>query len=76
MMNVLHNDSQGATHLTKNSMFYLRTKHITFCYHFIKYLLEDEVLTLVKIKSNKNVVNISTKIVTIDKLKLYATSVG
>ena len=47
--NVLYSDSQSAIHLAKNSAFHSRTKHIGLRYHFIRSLLEDEVLKLEKI---------------------------
>ena len=52
--NVLHSDSQSAIHLAKNSAFHSRTKHIGLRYHFIRSLLEDDVLTLEKIQESKN----------------------
>lgn len=73
---VLHSDSQSAIHLAKNSAFHSRTKHIDLRYHFIRSLLEDEMLTLEKIQGSKNPADMLTKVVTIDKLKLCSTSVG
>ncbi|XP_059431544.1 factor of DNA methylation 4-like [Corylus avellana] len=73
--NVLHNDSQRAIHLAKNSAFHSRTKHIGLWYHFIRSLLDDEVLTLEKIQGSKNPVDMLTKTVTIEKLKLCSTLV-
>lgn len=72
---VLHSDSQSAIHLAKNSAFHSRTKHINVRYHFIRTLLEDEILTLRKILGSKNPSDMLTKVVTIDKLKLCSTSV-
>uniref|UniRef100_A0A803NDX7 Retrovirus-related Pol polyprotein from transposon TNT 1-94-like beta-barrel domain-containing protein n=1 Tax=Chenopodium quinoa TaxID=63459 RepID=A0A803NDX7_CHEQI len=66
----------SAIHLAKNSAFHSRTKHIGIRYHFIRSLLEDEVLTLKKILGNKNPADMLTKTVTIDKLKLCSTSIG
>jgi hypothetical protein len=74
--NSLYSDSQSAIHLAKNSAFHSRTKHIDLRYHFIRSLLEDEVLTLKKIEGRKNPADMLTKVVTIDKLKLCSTSVG
>ena len=74
--NVLYSDSQSATHLAKNSTFYSRTKHIRLRYHFIRSLLEDEVLKLEKIQGSKNSTDMLTKTVTIEKLMLCSTSVG
>jgi len=75
-MNVLHNDSQSAIHLAKNSAFHSRTKHIDLRYHFIRSLIEDEVLKLVKIVRSKNPAGMLTKPVTTEKLELCAASVG
>ncbi|WVZ04917.1 hypothetical protein V8G54_018263 [Vigna mungo] len=75
-MSILHSDSQSAIHLAKNSAFHSRTKHIDVRYHFIRSLLEDGVLTLRKILGSKNLADMLTKVVTIDKLKLCSTSIG
>ncbi len=75
-MNVLHSDSQSAIHLAKNSAFHSRTKHINLRYHFIRSLIEDGVLKLVKIAGSKNPVDMLTKPVTTEKLKLCVASVG
>ena len=75
-MNVLHSNSQSAIHLAKYSAFHSRTNYITLCYHFIRFLLEDRVLTLVKIQDRKNLVNMLTQIVITEKLELCATSIG
>ena len=48
-----------------NSAFHSRTKHIGIRYHFIRSLLEDEVLTLKKILGSKNPADMLTKTVTI-----------
>jgi len=72
----LYSDSQSAIHLAKNSTFHSRTKHIGLRYHFIRSLLEDEVLTLIKTQRSKNPADMLTKVVTIDKLKLCSISVG
>jgi hypothetical protein len=74
--NVLHSDSQSAIHLAKNSTFHSRTKHIGLRYHFVRSLLDDEVLTLEKIQGSKNPADMLTKVVTIEKLELCSASVG
>ena len=45
----LYSDSQSAIHLAKNSSFHLRTKHIQIKYHFIIFVLDEELLKLEKI---------------------------
>ena len=73
---VLFCDSQSAIHLAKNPVFHARTKHIDLRYHFIRSLLEEGSLLLVKILGSKNPADMLTKPVTVDKLKLCSTSVG
>ena len=75
-MGIPHNDSQSAIFLAKNLAFHLKSKHIQTKYHFIRYLVEDNLVTLEKICRSKNPADMLTKGVTIEKLKLYATSIG
>ncbi len=75
-LNVLHSDSQSAIHLAKNSAFHSRTKHIDLRYHFIRSLIEDGVLKLVKIAGSKNPVDMLTKLITTEKLELCIALVG
>ena len=72
----MYSNSLSAIHLAKNLAFHSRTKHIGLRYHFIRSLLEDEVLKLEKIQGRKNPIDMLTKTITIDKLKLCSTSVG
>jgi hypothetical protein len=73
---VLHSDSQSVIHLAKNSTFHSRTKHIDLRYHFIRLLIQDGVLKLVKIVGSKNPADMLTKLVTTEKLELCVASVG
>ena len=75
-MGILHNDSQSAIFLAKNSVFHSKSKHIQKKYNFIRYLVEDKLVILKKICGSKNPANMLTKSVTIEKLKLCAASVG
>ena len=72
---ILHSDSQSAIFLAKNLVFHSKSKHIQTKYHFIRYLVEDKLVILEKICESKNPADILTKGVTIEKLKLCATSV-
>ena len=76
VMNCLYSNSQSAIHLTKNSTFHSRIKHIGLRYHFVQLLLDDGMLTLVKIHGSKFLADILTKVVTTEKLELCITSVG
>ena len=73
---ILYSDSQSAIHLAKNPAFHSRTKHIELKYHYIRYLLERKVLRLMKIRGSENPADMLTKVVTLDKLKLYMASTG
>ena len=75
-MSILHNDSQSAIFLAKNSAFHSKSKHIQTKYHFISYLVEDKLVILEKICGSKNPANMLIKGVTIEKLKLCAASIG
>ena len=75
-MGILHSDSQSAIFLAKNSAFHSKLKHIQTKYHFFRYLVEDKLVILEKIFGSKNPIDMLTKGVTIEKLKLCAASVG
>ena len=45
----LHCDSASAIHLTRDQMYHERTKHVDVRFHFIKDLVEDEDIKVVKI---------------------------
>ena len=75
-MSILHSDSQSAIFLAKNSAFHSKSKHIQTKYHFIRYLVEDNLVMLDKICVSNNPADIFTKGVTIEKLKQCAASIG
>ncbi|MCO5573237.1 hypothetical protein L7F22_027006 [Adiantum nelumboides] len=54
-------DSQSAICLAKNAMFHARTKHIDVRYHFIREVLEDGLITLVKVHTSQNRADALTK---------------
>ena len=73
---ILHSDSHSVVFLAKNSAFHSKSKHIQTKYHFICYLVEDNLVTLEKIYGSKNQADMLTKGVTIEKLKLCTASIG
>ena len=73
---VLFCDSQSVIHLAKNPVFHSRMKHIQLKYHFIRGLIEDGTLLLEKIRGTKNPIDMLTKVVTREKLKLCQDSIG
>ena len=72
----LSSDSQSSIHIAKNSSFHLRTKHIQLKYHFIRFVLEDELLKLEKIHTSQNLADMLKKVVTREKLSSCSVSIG
>ena len=66
---VIYCDSQSAIHLSKNSAFHERTKHIDVRLHFIREILSRGQVILEKIASEVNPADILTKVVPINKFK-------
>ena len=64
----LYNGNQSAIHLENNLSFHLNTKHIQLKYHFITFVLEDELLKLEKIHTSQNPTNMLKKVLTREKL--------
>eukprot|EP00253_Pinus_taeda_P018448 PITA_18448 len=58
-------DSQSAIFLAKNPAYHSKTKHIDVQYHFVRDMIEDKKVLLVKVDTLKN---------TIDALKKYVSS--
>ncbi|MCO5582244.1 hypothetical protein L7F22_036136 [Adiantum nelumboides] len=57
----LYCDSQSAIQLAKNLVFHSKTKHIDVKYHFIREVLEDQQIQLMKIHTKDNPADILTK---------------
>jgi len=65
----IHCDSKSAIALARNTVFHERTKHIDTKYHFIRDLVSDGVINLVKIAIECNPADIFTKTVPVGKLQ-------
>jgi len=72
----LFSDSQSAISLAKNPILHSRCKHIELKYHFIRNLVNDGDLFLLKIPSVDNLADMLTKTVTTTKLRLCIASTG
>ena len=57
-------DSQSAIHLAKNQVHHARTKHIDVRYHFVRDVIEEGDISLMKVHTNENPADVLTKVVT------------
>uniref|UniRef100_A0A2N9EH16 Integrase catalytic domain-containing protein n=1 Tax=Fagus sylvatica TaxID=28930 RepID=A0A2N9EH16_FAGSY len=73
---VVHCDSQSALDLSKNSTYHSRTKHIDVRYHWLRLIIDQQLMQLRKIHTDKNPADMLTKVVPKEKLELCAGSAG
>ncbi|MCO5597768.1 hypothetical protein L7F22_051850 [Adiantum nelumboides] len=57
----LYRDSQSAIQLAKNPVFHSKTKHVDVKYHFIREILENKQIQLMKIHTKDNPADLLTK---------------
>ena len=69
-------DSQSAICLAKNAIFHAHTKHIDVRYHFIQEVLEDGLITLVKVHTSQNPAKALTKCLSKAQHQLHIQMVG
>ena len=68
----IYYDSQSAIYLAKDHMYHKRTKHLDVRYHMIHHLIiVEKVIDLVsvKISTKKNLVDMMTKTISVEKFK-------
>ena len=73
---VVNCDSQSAIDLSKNSMYHSRLKHIEVKYHWLRLAVEQQSFELEKIHTDENLVDMLTKVMSREKLKLCAGLAG
>jgi len=73
---VLYCDSQSAIHLSKNSTYHSRSKHIDVRYHWIRDVLENKLLQIEKIHTNDNEADMMTKALPKEKIEFYKQAAG
>ena len=65
----IYYDSQGAIALAKNAIFHERTKHIATKFHFMRDLISDGTVNVLKIATTYNPSDIFTKVLPVGKLQ-------
>ncbi|CAN0915054.1 Retrovirus-related Pol polyprotein from transposon TNT 1-94, partial [Linum grandiflorum] len=56
-------DSQSAMDLSRNTMYHSRTKHIDVRYHWLRDVIEEQMMKLKKVHTDKNCADVLTKVV-------------
>ena len=69
-------DSQSAIFLAKNLAYHSKTKHIDVQYHFVRDIVEDNNVLLMKVDTLKNVADSLTKSVSTEKFSWCRGSMG
>lgn len=66
---VAYSNTQSSIHPCENPVFHERTKHINVRLHFIRYIISQEVVRVVKIHIQYNPWDIGTKVLPLMKLR-------
>jgi hypothetical protein len=69
-------ESQSAIFLAKNSAYHSKTKHIDVQYHFVRNVVEEKKVLLMKVDTLKNVADSLTKCVSTENLSWCRGSMG
>ena len=69
-------DSQSAIFLANNPAYHSKTKHIDVQYHFVRDMVEEKKVSLIKVDTLKNVADSLTKSVSTEKFSWYRGSMG
>ena len=69
-------DSQSAIFLAKNPAYHSKTKHIDVQYHFVRDMIEEKKVSLMKVETLKNVADSLTKSVSTEKFFWCRGSIG
>ena len=72
----IDHDSQSAIFLAKDPVYHSKTKHIDFQYHFVRDMIEDKNVSLVKMDTLKNTVDALTKSVSSEKFSWCKETMG
>jgi hypothetical protein len=69
-------DSQSAIFLVKNLAYHSKTKHIDIQYHFVRDIVEENEVLLMKVETLNNVTYSLTKSVSTEKFSWCRRSMG
>ena len=69
-------ESQNAFFLAKNLAYHSKTKHIDVQYHFVRDMIEDKKVLLVKVDTLKNTADALTKSVSSEKFSWCRETMG
>ena len=69
-------DSQSAIFLAKNPAYYSKAKHIDVQYHFVRDMIEDKKVLLVKVDTLKNTADALRKYVSFEKFSWCRVTMG
>jgi hypothetical protein len=69
-------DNQSAIFLAKNPTYHSKTKHIDIQYHFVRDMIEEKKVLLMKVDTLKNVVDSLTKYVSTENFSWCRGSMG
>ena len=69
-------DSQSAIHLSKNTMYHERTKHIDVRLHFIRDIVSNNEIIVSKIGTADNPADIFTKPIAVVKFQAACEKLG
>ena len=73
---IVHVDNIGAVYLSKNATTGNRTKHIDTRYHFVREYIEDGIVKVVFVRSEKNDADLFTKNLNGETFKKHSKSIG
>ena len=69
-------DSMSAICLAKNMIYHKRIKHIDVQYHYIRKVIENDKVRVLKVGTHENMANMLTKPMQVEKLKWSLFSLG
>ncbi|GJS04602.1 putative ribonuclease H-like domain-containing protein [Tanacetum coccineum] len=76
MQTKIHIDNKSTICIVKNPVFYSKTKHIEIMHHFIRDSYEKKLIQMIKIHTNKNVVDLLIKAFDVSRFQYLITSIG